>query len=272
MTERQPVLFISHGAPSMVLEDTPATHYLKGLGQTFARPTEILCISAHWETLSPTVSAHPAPATLHDFYGFDEALYRLRYPAPGASALAEQVQQRLANHGLPASMDTRRGLDHGAWAPLMLIYPEADIPVTQLSVQPAATPEHHYALGQSLAMLREQGVLIIASGSATHNLRDFGAYQQDAAPADYALAFNEWLNEAISAGHTQDLLDYLHQAPNALHNHPTPEHILPLFVALGAAAPNEPGRRIHSSFSYGFLSMDCFGWGLNNECQYAKHG
>lgn len=264
MTVRQPVLFISHGAPSMVLEDEPVTRFLKQLGQELPRPKAIVCISAHWETLQPSVGTHPRPSTIHDFYGFAEDLYRLRYPAPGASETAEQVRQLLLDNGHHAVAEPQRGLDHGAWAPLMLMFPAADIPVTQLSVQPGASPEHHFALGQAIAALGDQGVLIIASGSATHNLRDFGVYSRDAAPADYALAFDAWLNAAIIAGDNQALFDYLRLGPEARRNHPTPEHLLPLFVALGAAGSGQPGRRIHSSFSYGFLSMACFGWGMHD--------
>ena len=164
-TTALPTLFVSHGSPMLVFEDTPARSFMAGLASTLPRPKAILCVSAHWETDRPAVSGAAKPETIHDFSGFPEALYRLQYPAPGAPELAKRVAELIPN----MIIDKGQGLDHGAWNPLMLIYPEADIPVALLSILLAAGPAAHVALGRKLAPLRE-GVLILATGGAVHNL------------------------------------------------------------------------------------------------------
>jgi 4,5-DOPA dioxygenase extradiol len=255
-----PTAFLSHGAPSLLLEEGPAQDFLRGLGGRWPRPRAVLCLSAHWETDAPRVTGSASPSTIHDFYGFPQELYRRAYPAPGEPELAERVAALLRHAGLPAAVDPQRGLDHGAWVPLSLIYPEADIPVIQLSLQTRAGPEQHYRIGQLLRPLREEGVLILGSGGATHNLRDFGSYPRDAAPAPYAAAFDDWLGAAVLEGRDEDLLAYLAQAPEARHNHPTAEHFLPLFAPLGARSPEDQTVTLHRSFTYGFLSMAAYAW------------
>jgi 4,5-DOPA dioxygenase extradiol len=253
-----PALFVSHGAPTLPLEDSPARHFIEGLGAQLPRPRAILAISAHWETQRPAVSAAEHPETIHDFHGFPAPLYRLRYPAPGSPQLAQRVAQLLAGHDIEADIDPQRGLDHGAWTPLILMYPQADIPVAQLSVQPRQGPAHHWALGEALRPLRDEGVLVLASGSATHNLREFRANQADGAAAPWALQFGEWLAAVLEDGRQQDLLAYRERAPEAVRNHPTDEHLLPLFVAAGAGTPGTPATRIHSSYAYGVIGMDAY--------------
>jgi 4,5-DOPA dioxygenase extradiol len=247
-----PTLFVSHGAPTLVLEDHPARHFLARLGREIGRPEAIVCVSPHWETPEARLSSAERPETIHDFYGFPEPLYRLRYRAPGAPAVAAGAAGLIAEAGIPSGLDPSRGLDHGAWAPLLLMYPEADIPVTQLSIQHQKGPAGAYALGQALQPLRREGVLILASGGAVHNLRQFAI--DSTRPADWAIAFDDWLASRIEAGDQADLLDYRRQ-PFAAAAHPRDEHLLPLFAALGAAGREAKGRTLHRSFDHGSLSM-----------------
>jgi 4,5-DOPA dioxygenase extradiol len=256
---KTPVLFVSHGAPTLPLESSAAHDFLAGLGAALDRPRAILAVSAHWETGQPAVSTAAQPETIYDFHGFPEALYRLRYPAPGAPQLAARVASLLAASGMPARPDPQRGLDHGAWTPLILMYPQADIPVTQLSVQPQAGAEYHLRLGEALRPLRDEGVLILASGSVTHNLHEFrGSAGRDAQPPAWVTEFNEWLAAALLSGRHSELAAYRSRAPHAVRNHPTEEHLLPLFVAAGAGGTESAARRLHSSYAYGVIGMDAY--------------
>lgn len=256
-----PSLFVSHGSPMMAVESSATHRFLQTLSAQFERPKAIVCASAHWETTEPAVTAAAHPQTIHDFYGFPEQLYSLRYPAPGAPTLAQRAAQMLHEAGFTPTLDPERGLDHGAWVPLKLMYPDAAIPVIQLSVQTHRDPAHHLALGQALRPLRAEGILIMGSGSTTHNLRELRWQERDAAPVDYALAFTQWLKNAIVHNQRATLLAFQNQAPLARRNHPTPEHFLPLFVALGAAATDDtPGQVLHDVFNYGALSMTAFAW------------
>jgi len=262
---RLPAVFVSHGAPTLAIENGPTAAFLRTLGRDLVRPRAILCVSAHWDTPEPRVTLSGAPATIHDFSGFPEELERIRYPAPGDPVLAERVVVMLRGAGVAAAGDDRRGLDHGAWVPLSLMYPDATLPVVQLSVQSTADARHHHVIGAALAPLRDDGVLILASGGATHDLRGFWRHAVDAAPVARARAFDEWLATAIETGRTEELLDWERRAPEARHNHPTTEHFLPLFVTLGAAGAagataGGHGRRLHAGFTYGALSMASFAW------------
>jgi 4,5-DOPA dioxygenase extradiol len=253
--KRLPALFVSHGAPTLPLEDVSARAFLRGLGAALPRPRAILAVSAHWLTDRPAVSAAPRPETIHDFYGFPAELYELRYPAPGDAALAVRVKERLSGAGLGAAVDAGRGLDHGAWVPLMLMYPDADVPVIQLSLQPRLGTAHHLRLGAALAPLRDEGVLILGSGGATHNLREFRGSRTEDPLADYAGRFAQWLADTVEGGDREALANYRALAPDAARNHPSEEHLLPLHVAAGAG---ESGQRIHHSASYGILAMDAY--------------
>jgi 4,5-DOPA dioxygenase extradiol len=253
-----PALFVSHGSPMIAITETPASLFLKGLAQDLPRPQAILCVTAHWETAAPTLSAAEHPSMIYDFFGFPEHLYKLDYPAPGAPDLAGKAKALLEDAGIGAGLDPDRGYDHGAWVPLQLIYPAADIPVVQLSVQPERDTAHHLAVGQALRPLREEGVLIVGSGNVTHNLREFHGQPVDAPPEAWAGDFAEWLAEAVAAGRKQDLLAYRETAPLARRNHPSEEHFLPFFVALGAATPGTPGRRLHRSMEHAVLAMDAY--------------
>ncbi|HEY9898673.1 MAG TPA: class III extradiol ring-cleavage dioxygenase [Pantanalinema sp.] len=255
---RFPALFVSHGAPTIAIDRIPAHDFLAGLGERIGRPKAILAISAHWETGAPTLSLAAQPATIHDFGGFPDALYRMTYPAPGSPELAERVAEQLVAAGFPAALNPSRGLDHGAWIPLQLMYPAADIPVVQLSIQPSRSPAEHWRLGEALRPLRDEGILVLGSGSATHNLFELGRYMHDTTPPEWVTSFDRWLKSAVTQGRKEELLDYLHQAPSAARNHPTPDHILPLFVAAGAGEAQGTGELIHESYSWGLLSMAAY--------------
>jgi 4,5-DOPA dioxygenase extradiol len=253
-----PSLFLSHGAPTLPLTDTPARAFLQQLGHTLERPKAILVISAHWETAVPTVNAVDSNETIHDFGGFPRALYDLRYPAPGSPSFAARFADQLRAGGFDCNIDRRRGLDHGAWVPLLLMYPKADIPVLQLSVQPHLGPAHHLRVGRALAPLRDEGVLIIGSGSFTHDLSEFRGHDPNDPAPDWVNKFADWFDATLTQGQTDDLLDYRRRAPFAPKNHPTEEHLLPLYAALGAAGENVRAERLHASSTYSVLRMDVY--------------
>jgi len=256
---RLPALFVSHGSPMLALRDSPARRFLEGLGASLPRPQSILVVSAHWETANaPAVSLAPQPDTIHDFGGFPRALFEMRYPAPGAPALAERVAALLDAAQVPAGRSVQRGLDHGAWVPLRLMFAQADIPVTQLSVVRGASPDLHRQIGLALAPLRDEGVLILASGSLTHNLYEYRGQDIDAPAPHWVAEFAAWMTSRLDAGDSAALLDYRNIAPYARENHPTDEHLLPLFVALGAGGPNPRATRLHASVEHGVLAMDAY--------------
>jgi len=254
-----PSLFVSHGAPTLVLQEDATQRFLKRLGGLIPRPRAILCVSAHWTTQRPTLSAASRPETIYDFYGFPDALYDLTYPAAGAPELAEQAQRLIEGAGIECDVHPDRGLDHGAWVPLMLMYPEADIPVVQLSVQPRQAAEFHYRVGKALASLRSQGVLVLASGGATHNLRD-ARFDPQSPTADYVMRFADWLERNITTNNLDELLNYADRAPDAAANHPTPEHLLPLYVALGAGVNHSEVMALHRAYAYHSLALDAYAW------------
>jgi 4,5-DOPA dioxygenase extradiol len=259
MTNKEiiPGLFVSHGAPTLALERNETTEFLRRLGAELGRPRAVLCVSAHWTTPVPMVSAAKQPETIHDFGGFPEALYQMRYKAPGAPELASRVAVLLKDAGIECQVSQNRGLDHGAWIPLMLMYPDADIPVTQLSVQPQGSPSAHFRMGQALAPLRREGVLILATGGAVHNLSGLSQHEQ---PPDWAAQFDDWIDERINNGLYTEMMNYRRLAPQNHLAHPTEEHLLPLFVAMGASASveNSRGRTLHRGWSHGSLSMAAY--------------
>lgn len=226
----------------------------KALAKSLPRPRAILVVSAHWTTSSPAVSASANPETIHDFYGFPPALYDIRYPASGAVDLAQEVAVLIPN----IDIDTQRGLDHGAWMPLAAMYPQPDVPVIQFAVMPNQSPEFHYRLGQQLTPLLSTGVMLLASGGLVHNLRDlvFDAPENMAKP--YAQAFRDWFVDALRRRDLPALFDYRRLAPNAVQAHPTEEHLLPIFVALGAAGEEFATAIVYQGFSLGTLAMDSF--------------
>ncbi len=250
---RPPSLFISHGAPNLILYESDTRTFWRDLGAKSPRPSAILIMSAHFETAQPVFERGARPGMIYDFGGFERELYEMSFPAPGAPALAVKAAGLARAAGLGPALSDGRGYDHGAWAPLKVMYPEADIPVATLSVQPRQSGAHHFALGRALAPLRDEGVLIIGSGSATHNLRAFFG-GEDTPP--WALTFNEWLAERIEAGDAEAIAAW-EQGPDALRNHPTPEHILPLPFAFGAGGPDARGKRLHHAL-VGPISLDAY--------------
>ena len=254
-TAQLPSLFVSHGAPTLALDAGETGAAWQRLAQSLPRPKAVLCVSAHWTTADPAVSGPARNDTIHDFYGFPAPLYQIAYPAPGDPALAERVKGLLGAAGIAAGIDRARGLDHGAWVPLRLMYAEADVPAIQFSVQPGRDAAWHYRLGAALEPLRAEGVLILGSGGAVHNLRSV-AWDGGPAPA-WAQDFDEWLAAALAEGREAELLDW-RRAPHARQAQPTDEHFLPLFVAWGAAGKGARGERLHRGFTLGSMSMAAF--------------
>jgi len=253
-----PSLFISHGSPMTALNPGVVGERLKSLAASMARPRAIVVASAHFETASPVVGGASHPATIHDFGGFPQALYEMQYPAPGAPELAHHISSLLNEAGLKASINPEQGFDHGVWEPLTMLYPDADIPVIPLSIQPHQSPEHHFRMGRALASLREEDVLLIGSGSITHNLRAvFGA--QESRDAGYVLPFIQWIEQALERNDIDALLDYRQQAPFAERAHPTDDHLLPLYFAMGAAGNDTLGaQRIDAGIDAEVLAMDIY--------------
>lgn len=253
---RHPTLFVSHGPPTLALTDSPARRFLADLGTSLARPEAILCVSAHWETEVPTVATNERPRTIHDFYGFPDDLYEVRYAAPGAPNLAKEVLRRLKDTGIACAEDAERGLDHGAWVPLMLMFPKADVPVMQLSIQPQSTAADHLRLGRALAGLGDDGVLVLASGGAVHNLAHFdpGSHMVP----EWARRFEDWLDEVLVSGRSDELVDTWTRKADGAMAHPRDEHLLPLPVAVGAAGERAKGRALHRGFMDGALGMAAY--------------
>ena len=254
---RAPAVFVSHGAPTVALERDGYTAALAALGERI-RPAAVTVVSAHWQTHGAVgVTASPHPRTLHDFGGFPEALYRLQYPAPGDPALAAEVVERLSAAGFPAGADPGRGLDHGAWVPLKIMYPTADIPVVQISL-PDAEPEELWRLGQALAPLRDRGVLLLGSGGVVHNLGLLDLSRKERPAEPWAAEFDRWVAERLAARDWPALLGYRERAPHAARAAPTSEHFDPIFPVLGAAADGENAVPVFEGFHYGSLGMRSF--------------
>jgi 4,5-DOPA dioxygenase extradiol len=254
-----PTLFISHGSPMLALTESPARQFLESLGNSLPRPKAILVVSAHWESDgAPAVSLASHPETIHDFRGFPPALFAIDYPAPGAPELAGRAAQLLEQAGFSVRRSAERGLDHGAWVPLRLMYPQADIPVTQLALIHGAGPAEHEKVGRAIAALRDEGVLIVGSGSLTHNLTEFRGQGLGAPVPPWVSDFADWMHAGLQQQRRDALLDYRRQAPDGERNHPTEEHLLPLFVAMGAAGAAARAERIHASYEYGVLAMDVY--------------
>lgn len=254
-----PTIFVSHGSPMLALTDSPARRFLQGLGDSLPRPQAIAVVSAHWETRdAPAVSLAVQPETMHDFGGFPQALFAMRYPAPGSPEVAERAAALFAAAGIPVGRSATRGLDHGAWVPLSLMYPDADVPVLQISIVHGASPVQHVQLGAALQALREEGVLVLASGSLTHNLYELRGLPVDAPAPAWVSGFGAWMRDKLLANDLAALLDYRRMAPLAEKNHPTEEHLLPLFVAMGAAGAGAKAELLHTSVEHGVLAMDAY--------------
>ncbi|MDX1569018.1 MAG: class III extradiol ring-cleavage dioxygenase [Xanthomonadales bacterium] len=247
-------LFISHGSPDEILHDTSHRRQWRELSRRFEAFDALVVMSAHNETTGTVVGANPAPHTIPDFGpSFPDTLFRKQYPASGDPALAARVANRLRDAGLAPQEDRRAGLDHGVWAPLSQILPEADLPIVTVSADPRRDAGHHLAVGRALAGMDER-ILLIGSGASTHNLQAVRWGERDAAPNPRAEIFARWLEERLAAGDEEALLDF-GSAPQGAFNHPTPEHIMPLFFAMGAAGPGWRAHLLHRGFSLGALAM-----------------
>ena len=249
-------LFISHGSPDLLIRDIPAKKFLQELSQSFERPDAIVVFSAHYESDQIEITAARRLQTIHDFGGFPQELYKMHYTVEGAPNLASDVMQIFEDAGISALLNSKRGIDHGAWVPLKLIYPDADIPIIQISIQPYEEPLYHYKIGRIVAELKRKNILIIGSGSVTHNL--FAALQmKDAETPFWAEIFAESLAKRLENSDVKAVLNWF-DLPHAQENHPSPEHFVPLLIALGAAGENPIAKRLHRSFDYSVLAMDCY--------------
>jgi len=256
---RMPSVFVSHGSPMTAIQDAPARRFLLDFAQHLPRPQAILILTAHFESAIPAFTVDEAPQMIYDFGGFPEPLYQLHYGAPGDLELAQRAGALVQQAGMRCGLVRERGFDHGTWVPLMLMYPQADIPVVQAAVLPEQDAGVHIALGRALAPLRDEGVLIVGSGSLTHNLRalNLGGRVLDAPVQPWVAEFTDWIADKVGRGDEAAIAAYRDQAPYARENHPRDEHFLPLPFAMGAGL-GAPGRRVHASHEYGVLAMDAY--------------
>ena len=252
LDQTMPALFVGHGSPMNAIEDNPYSRAWGELGRTLPRPTAILCVSAHWMTRGPRLTAMGRPKTIHDFGGFPPELFAMEYPAPGSPALAELARQTVAS--APVQLAPDWGLDHGAWSVLVRMYPAADVPVVQLSLDGTRPPEWHYALGQELQALRRKGILILGSGNVVHNLRRIS---WDDRAFDWAVEFDHTVERLILARDHQPLIHYDTLGPAARLAIPTNEHYLPLLYILALQGSDEPVRFHAEGITMGSLSMRC---------------
>lgn len=255
-----PALFVSHGSPMFAVEPGRLGPHLQHIGRALSSDVEaVLMVSPHWQSRGVRVGTTTAPSTIHDFGGFPEQLYRLQYTPPGAPKLAADVVGLLADAGFDVTGDPGRGLDHGAWVPLRYLFAEADVPSFQVSLPMDIDAPGALRLGKALAPLRERGVLVIGSGSLTHNLYEFRQHVRD---PEYAQQFADWVRDAVLRRDVDALVDYRRRAPHAERAHPTEEHFLPLLVALGASGDGDRAELIEGGMTHEVLSMDSFGFGL----------
>ncbi len=264
MSTALPSLFVSHGSPMLAVEPGKTGPLLRSIGSRLPTPKAILVVSPHWETQTPRVGNLARQRVIHDFGGFPRELYELDYPAAGSPELAERVAVLLRDAGLHAQTDDGWGLDHGAWVPLRYLYPQADIPVVQLSLQAHQPPAYHYRIGQLLAPLAKEGILLVGSGSFTHNLRELRRGDPDSDSAPHTTEFLQWFLTQMQAGNLEALLDYRHAAPHSVRTHPTDEHLLTLFFAMGAADDWTQLVHLDSGSTYHSLRMDAFAFGVQS--------
>ncbi|WP_288097979.1 class III extradiol ring-cleavage dioxygenase [Pseudomonas sp.] len=253
-----PSLYISHGSPMLALEPGASGPALARLAAELPKPKAIVIVSAHWESNELLVSGNPRPDTWHDFGGFPKALFEVEYPAPGDPQLAAEVVELLKASNLPARIDSNRPFDHGVWVPLSLMYPQADIPIVQVSLPTRGGPALQAHVGQALSSLRQLGVLLIGSGSITHNLRELDWHAGPESVEPWAQAFRDWMVEKLAANDEAALNDYRQLAPNAVRNHPSDEHLLPLYFARAAGGDFSIA---HQGFTMGALGMDIYRFG-----------
>lgn len=257
-----PSYFIAHGAPLLAIERNEYTQFLNQLGTAIPKPKAIVLFSAHWVSGTQSVSEVEGYETIYDFYGFPEEMYRIQYPAKGDQGIAKEIQSLFASNGIPYVVDSKRGLDHGAWVVLSMLYPNADIPVISMSVAPNLEPAQQYKIGQSLSKLREQDILIIASGGTVHNLRAV-RFGDDNRIDQWAQEFEGWLEQHLISWDLEALFNYSSLAPNAQFAVPQngAEHFIPIFYAMGAADDAKSAKLLHRSYRYGNLSHSVWQFG-----------
>ena len=266
---RLPTLFLSHGAPTLALEGGDTGRAFVDLGERLRtlnpKIQGVIVMSPHWITSELSVSG-PLPAPLlHDFSGFPEALYRLNYSTPSSTVLTERVMDALKNAGFTRAQSVQRGLDHGAWVPLRYLFPTGDLPVVQISMPFPAPPLDYFKIGEALAALAGEGYLLIGSGGLTHNLSHYRGQPASAEPLPYVLPFSAWFHQRLEAGDLDALFDYRDQAPEAALAHPTDDHLMPLFFAMGGAMPHLSPRRLFQGVTHGLLAMDIYRFGQGSE-------
>lgn len=258
----QPALFIAHGSPTLAIEQNAYTEFLRQLGQTTLEPPKAVVIfSAHWEAPVQWVTTDTAHSTMHDFYGFPEDMYAIEYPAPGSPELSGEIEEIFRSHNLPYKPSAGRGLDHGAWVVLRLLFPSADIPVVALSVDAKREPEEQYAIGKMLAELRHRNILVIGSGGLVHNLRLLDGEARE--PAEWAVEFDDWVGRQLQSWDLRQLFDYDRKAPHVRMAIPSygREHFAPLLYAMGAADDERQAVKLFQDYQYGSLSLNCWKFG-----------
>ncbi|MCS7463784.1 dioxygenase [Paenibacillus doosanensis] len=251
-----PSFFFAHGMPTIVNETNAYTKFLRTLGLLLPKPKGIAIVSAHWESGVQLISSNPKPDTLHDFFGFPDALYETVYPARGDLVLSMEIEKLLAADGIRCELNHRRGLDHGVWTLLSLLYPLADVPVVELSVNPKLVPEEQYRIGRALKSLKARDVMIIGSGGTVHNLAKLHWQTEDA--EEWAVRFDRWLAEKIAVWELEALFDYEGRGPFVREAVPSREHLAPLFISMGAGDEQQSAKLLHQEYEYGTLSLSAW--------------
>lgn len=249
-------LFVCHGGPTLAIENNEYTDFLRNLGKNI-KPKAIVIFTAHWETDVTTISyKNDSYDMIYDFYGFQEELYSIKYPAKGSTEIASKLQGLLHSHGIQSKFDSNRGLDHGAWVMLHIMYPEADLPVVQVSVNPNMSMEQQYKIGEAVRELGEEDILVIGSGATVHNLASIKWNSKET--EEWALEFDNWLIEKVENKDMPALFSYRASAPYSRRAVPSEEHIIPLFIAMGSGMDKNKPKLLHRSYEYGTLSYICF--------------
>lgn len=259
LAKRQPVVFLGHGSPMHAIANNAFTQTLSALGRSLPRPRAIVCISAHWSTRGTQVTHMPQPKTIHDFYGFPAELFAVNYPAPGSSEIAELVANTIRSTRVHLD-DHEWGLDHGTWSVLRHVYPHADIPILQLSLDLSQAPAYHFAIGQELRRLRDANILLIGSGNIVHNLRKID-FNPNAKPFDWAIEFDDWVKTKLEHRDFAALVEQANTSPAGKLSIPTPEHWYPLLYTLGAATSDDPLHFDYTAIEHGSIAMRCLRFG-----------
>ncbi len=261
--QRTPSLFLSLGSPMMAIENSQTTQFFRNLAKNLPQPKAIVIFSAHYDRRGPvTITSGHTLGTIHDFYGFPKPLYDIDYSAHGSPDLAQKAASLLKDAGIPAQLDPSQGLDHGAWIPMLYMYPEKNIPIIQVSINSAMDAVFHFEIGRWLRPLREEGVMFVGSGGISHNLREIFAPMRDPQRVEKVNQFTQWVSVQLASGNISNLLDYLDKGPHARFNHPTPDHYLPLPCILGTSYDDEIGEVLHRAIDLEILALDAYGFGV----------